>query len=706
MKELKGIFLNRELSFLKFNKRVLEEADDDNVPLYEKFKFISIFYSNLDEFYMIRVGSLYEQSILNDGGLADDKTGWSAAKQLKAIFADTKKLYVQADTTFSSVVNLMKEQKINLYTLNDFKNFSEKEKKWLKHYFKHEIMPLLSPQIIDAKHPFPHLFNKEIYILLELKPKDSNKTTEISKISHGIIMSNKILDRIIEIPESLTEGTHKYILSEDLLYHYAKEVFNNYKIISKAKIRITRNADITIEDSFSDYDSDIDYRTYMKDILKKRGKLAPVRIEINSVGKIGSTVKKYLCSKLNISSEQIFTLKAPLDFGFAFALQDKLSRVNLLKSDMLYTPVYPIYPRGLNANLSVIESVGKNDIFLSYPRDSMRAYIDLLHEAWHDKNVVSVKITLYRLDMNSQVIEYLCRMSESGIDVTAVVELRARFDEENNINWSNMLEESGCKLIYGINNYKIHSKVTLITRKTETGIGYITHLATGNYNEKTAKLYTDVGIITADENIGKDAVNFFHSIATANISADNEYSLLFVAPFRFKSEIIKLINDEINKVKMGKNGYIRMKMNSLTDKDIICELVKASQNGVKIDLVIRGICCLLPGIEGLTENINIISIVGRFLEHSRIFIFGEGKEKKIYISSADLMTRNTTRRIEVAAPILDEKIKTEIENLFMNQLKDNVKSRRLCSNSNYEKVLTTDSPFDSQLALLIPEKDE
>jgi polyphosphate kinase len=296
-------------------------------------------------------------------------------------------------------------------------------------------------------------------------------------------------------------------------------------------------------------------------------------------------------------------------------------------------------------------------------------------------------------------------MSESGKDVTAVVELRARFDEENNINWSTKLEEAGCKIIYGIDGYKIHSKITLITRKTETGIGYITHLATGNYNEKTARLYTDLGIITADEDIGTDAINFFNSIATANISADIDYSSLLVAPLHFKSEIIKLIDEEINKVKMGKSGYIRLKMNSLTDKGIICELVRASQSGVKVDLVIRGLCCLLPGIEGLTENINIISIVGRFLEHSRIFIFGEGREKKVYISSADLMTRNTTRRIEIAAPVLDEKIKDEIENIFTNLLKDNVKSRRLCSNSNYEKILTKDVPFDSQLALLLPEKD-
>ena len=704
---MKGIFLNRELSFLKFNKRVLEEADDGGVPLYERFKFISIFYSNLDEFYMIRVGSLYEQSILSDGGLTDDKTGWSPAKQLKEIFEDTKKLYAQADDTFLNVSNLMREQKINLYTLDDFKKFNEKEKKWLKNYFKREMMPLLSPQIIDAKHPFPHLFNKEIYILLELTPKESNKADKSQRTSYGIIMLNKMLDRIIPLPVNLTGDEYKYILSEDLLYQYAKDVFANYKIVSKSKIRITRNADITAEDSFSDYDGndDMDYRTYMKDVLKKRGKLAPVRTEMNSAGKIGSAVKKYLCSRLNISPEQIFTLKTPLDLSFVFALQDKLLKVNMLKSSMIHEPLQPVYPAKLKSAPSIMEAVGENDVFLSYPRDSMRVYIDLLHEALRDDNVVSVKITLYRLDMNSQVIEYLCRMSEIDKDVTAVVELRARFDEENNINWSNKLEEAGCKIIYGIDDYKIHSKVTLITRKTDDGIGYITHLATGNYNEKTAKLYTDVGIITANEDIGKDAANFFHSIATSNISADNEYSHLLVAPFHFKSKIINLINEEINKAITGQNGYIRMKMNSLTDKGIIAELVRASQNGVKIDLIIRGICCLLPGIEGFTKNINIISIVGRFLEHSRIFMFGEGEQTKIYISSADLMTRNTTRRIEVATPILNEKIKKEIENLFSNQLKDNVKSRRLCSNSHYEKIKNDELLFDSQIASLLPEKE-
>ena len=713
----KKIFLNRELSFLKFNKRVLEEADDDSVPLFEKFKFISIFHSNLDEFYMIRVGSLYEQSILNEGGLVDDKTGWSPVKQLREIFAVTKRLYSQASNTFLTVTNLMREQKINLHTSNDFKMFNDREKKWLKNYFKREILPLLSPQIIDTKHPFPHLFNKEIYIVLELTPKKSKekesdkaeKTGKSGKISYGIVMLNKMIDRIITLPMDLTGGEYKYILAEDLLYHYVKDVFSNYKIISKSKIRITRNADITVEDSFADYDTDIDYRTYMKDILKNRGKLAPVRIEISASGKISNNLKKYLCSKFNIEPDQLFELKTPLDFGFVFSLQDKLLKAQLLNNSLIYPPLNPIYPPKLKAASSIINSVKDGDVFLSYPRDSMRAYIDLLHEALHDENVVSVKITLYRLNSNSQVIDLLCRMSENDKDVTAVVELRARFDEENNINWSAKLEEAGCNIIYGIDDYKIHSKVTLITSKTETGISYITHLATGNYNEKTAKLYTDVGIITADENIGKDAVNFFHSITTSNISPDNDYSMLLVAPYRFKSEIIKLIKEEASKASAGKSGYIGMKMNSLTDKDIICELAKASQSGVKIDLVIRGICCLLPGIENFTANINIISVVGRFLEHSRIFIFGEGtgKEKKIYISSADLMTRNTTRRVEVAAPILDEKIKTEIETIFTNLLKDTAKSRRLCSNSNYEKILSLndDTPFDSQAALLLPGTD-
>ena len=724
-------YINRELSFLKFNKRVLEESDDSSVPLFERFKFISIFHSNLDEFYMIRVGSLYEKSLLKDEGLNDNKTGWSPEKQLKEIFHMTKGLYSEAGKLFYNVAHLLDIRNIKYCK---FGEFNQNEKKWLKNYFKREIMPLLSPQIIDSKHPFPHLFNKQIYIILELKMKMKND----EKNSYGIISQNKNIKRIIEIPENLkdlkykkgknetgkdnnasTEGAdnagdseyigYKYILSEDVIYQYAKELFKKHKILSKFIIRITRNADINVEDSFSDYESsnnNIDYRTYMNDILKKRGKLAPVRLEILEIN--GSyknrlfALKKYLCQKLNIIEEQAFVTCAPLDQNFIFELKDKINKAEksenadkkILTDDMFYPQINPVMPKEIRESegnrpvKSVIDVVEKDkqDIFLSFPRHTMRAYLKLLEEAVTDPDIVSVKITLYRLSENSQIIDSLCRLSEAGKEVTAVVELQARFDEENNINWSKRLEEAGCNVIYGVGGYKIHSKITLITKKreNENDIKYITHLATGNYNEKTAKLYTDVGIITSDSDIGRDALKFFNSVTTADPT--DGYSCLLVAPLEFRSEIIRLIDEETEKIKAGKPGRIKLKMNSLTDKDVIDELVKASQCGVKIDLLIRGICCLLPGIPGRTENIRVVSIVGRFLEHSRIFIFGEGKENKIYISSADLMTRNTTRRLEIAAPVFDVDIKAELERIFDCYLRDNVKARELTHDFKYERI--------------------
>ena len=668
---MKEYYINRELSFLKFNKRVLEEAEDKSVPLFERFKFISIFHSNLDEFYMIRVGSLYEKSLLKDDGasFSDNKTGWSPAKQLKEIFRATKSLYKESDNTFAHVLNLLKEHNIKMCRFDELDSSS---KKWLKNYFKREIMPLLSPQIIAAKHPFPHLLDKQLYIILELNHD--------GKRSYGIISQNKNINRVIELPNN-QDGV-KYILSEDIIYNYAKELFKKHRLLSKFIIRITRNADLNAEERlYDDYEiaNGIDFRSYMNKILKKRGKLAPVRLQISSGNKNKQrSVKEYLREKLNIKEEQAFVLNTPLDMSFIFELENKIEKTN---GELVHPPIIPDNIIGSSISAYV---ENKRDIFLHYPKHSIKAYIKLLEESVADPDVLSVKITLYRLSENSQIIDCLCRIAESGKQVTAVVELNARFDEENNINWSRRLEESGCTLIYGVEGYKVHSKLTLITKKRGDNIIYITHAATGNYNEKTAKLYTDAGIITSNENIGKDALKFFNSVATANPS-DN-YACLLVAPLYFKSEIIKFIAKEAEK---GEFGRIRLKMNSLTDLEIIEALVSASQAGAKTELIIRGICCLLPGIAGKTDNIKIRSIVGRFLEHSRIFIFGEGRESRIYLSSADLMTRNTTRRLEIAAPVLDPGIKNELENIFDLYMRDNAKARELKSNGDYGKISGT-----------------
>ncbi|MCL2099873.1 MAG: polyphosphate kinase 1 [Oscillospiraceae bacterium] len=673
MSRLTDYYINRELSFLKFNKRVLEEADDTSTPLFERFKFISIFHSNLDEFYMIRVGGLYEKSLIENGELnfSDNKTGWSPSKQLDAIFKETKNLYKESDSTFAEVTGLLDEHNIKMCR---FKDFNAEEKKWVKKYFKREIMPLLSPQIIDTKHPFPHLLDKDIYIILELNYEDKN--------SYGIIAQNKNISRIIELPGD--GGGFKYILSEELICNYAKELFKNHRVLSKFMIRITRNADLNVEEELYENDDeiadDLDFRSHMDKVLKKRGKLAPVRLQISggSKNKLDS-IKKYLCEKLKLKPDQIFVLNTPLDLSFIFGLQSKIGQMR--EGLFIHEPVKQEFPAN-NTGGSIMQPVEEGrDMLLHFPKHSIKTYIKLLEEAVADPDVISVKITLYRLSENSQIIDCLRRLAEAGKQVTAVVELAARFDEENNINWSKRLEESGCTVIYGVEGYKIHSKITLITKKNGKNINYITHLSTGNYNEKTAKLYTDLGIITNNLNIGKDALKFFNFVATADSSG--VYSCLLVAPLYFKSELIKLIKEETKK---GAAGKIRLKMNSLTDREIIEALVIASENGVKTELIIRGICCLLPGVKDKTENIKIRSVVGRFLEHSRIFIFGEGRGTKIYISSADLMTRNTTRRLEIAAPVFDFRIKKELENIFDLYMRDNTKARELKATGKYEKI--------------------
>ena len=663
-------YINRELSFLKFNRRVLEEAGDKTTPIFEKFKFISIFHSNLDEFYMIRVGSLYEKLLLKDDGLRDSKTGWTPERQLKEISSEVKNLYKESNMLFSHVSSLLGEKGL---TLCRFEDLGPNDRKWLKSYFKREILPLLSPQIMDTKHPLPHLSNRQIYIILELNHK--------KKTYYGIISQNRHVSRIVELPAVEGQG-FRYMLSEDIIRNYTKELFKKYKILSRFSIRVTRNADINAEDSPDEYEGldDAGFRNYMSEILKKRSKLAPVRLEMGGGSKNRvSLVKKYLCEKLNMSEDQAFALNAPLDMSFIFGLQD---RIDLEREKLTYAKINPKIPDIIDTSKSILKLVeNKRDILLHYPKHSIKSYLKLLEEAVGSPDVVSVKITLYRLSENSQIIDYLRRLVEAGKHVTAVVELNARFDEENNINWSRRLEESGCQVIYGVEGYKVHSKITLITKKRGDVITYITHLATGNYNEKTARVYTDVGIITSDKNIGGDALNFFNSLTTSS-SAD-EYSCLLVAPVQFKSKIIEFIKEEAEK---GGAGRIRLKMNSLEDREIIEALVSAAKRGVRIDLIVRGICCLLPGVAGKSENIRITNIVGRFLEHSRIFLFGEGSRSRIYISSADLMTRNTTKRFEIAVPIFDKSIKKELEDIFDLYSKDNVKSRELKSNGRYEKI--------------------
>jgi polyphosphate kinase 1 len=663
-------YINRELSWLKFNKRVLEQAASNTVPAFEKLKFVSIFSSNLDEFFMVRVGSMLDRSLIGDN-LPDDKTGMTASEQLALMYEHTRPLYKQYNKHFKNVCD---ELKLNGVTRLDIKNLTPEQTKFVKQYFKKEIQPLISPQIIDTKHPFPHLENKRLYVLLSLKKN--------SKSYYGIIPITQIFQRILFVDG---DGLLSYVLIEDIIMKYAGTIFKQYTISARAVAKITRNADIEVEDNFSD--DDIDYRDYVKIIVKKREKLMPTRMEIYT-GSYSRSAKmiRYFMERLKLTVTQCYNSDAPLDMSYVFTLEDKLAPLVKRDNRLLYRP---LTPRNLQFSSSVTEAAYKQDIFLSYPYYSMKPYLRLLDEAANDSDTVSIKITLYRLSRNSEVIRLLCLAAENGKSVTVIVELKARFDETNNINWSRQLEEAGCHVIYGLESLKVHSKITLITRKTDDKISHITHIATGNYNEKTALLYTDLGIITTNSRICNDAVNFFNNMTLGNSDTD-DYEALIVSPVSLKQTVIELIRNE--------KSYIFMKMNGLTDKNIIDELVKASQSGVKIDLVVRGVCCLQSGIEGVSDNICIRSIVGRFLEHSRIAIFGDDPEtRKVYIGSADLMTRNTMRRVEIWVPVFDKKIADTISGMAEITLADNVKASILCSDSTYERIINSNPPLDSQI---------
>ena len=652
---------NRELSWLKFDQRVLEEGRDKNVPLYERLKFISIFTSNLDEFFMIRVGSLYDISLI-DSEHYDNKSKMTAGEQLKAIFKSVVPLYEQKDKTFEKVEEELREY--NIKNLN-IKELNKQEKKFLDDYFKDYILPVLSPQIVDNLHPFPHLQNLSLNLTVLIR---NNGNTLV-----GIVPIPSSVPRVIYIPGEEI----KYVLIEKVILEYADMIFNMGTIEDRTIVRVTRNADINPDDE--NYDIDDDYRLHMKKILKKRGRLAPVRLEV--LYKIKPELETYLIDRLNIKKEQVFKCKSPLDMSFVFSIIDKIP-VHI-KKKITYEDFAPQIPLGINNNESIMSQVARKDILLSYPYEKMDPFLRLIKEAAEDKDVISIKITIYRLARKAKLIEYLTTAAENGKEVTVLMELRARFDEQNNIDWSETLEESGCNVIYGFENFKVHSKICLITKKNNDKIEYITQVGTGNYNEKTAKLYTDLSLITANHFIGVDAANFFKNMSISKL--DGHYDYLLVAPISMKRTILKFIDKEIEKTKIGEKGRIILKMNSLTDRELIDKLSEASQAGVKIDMIVRGICCLIPGIKGKTDNITIQSIVGQFLEHSRVYCFGEGKDMKMYIASADYMTRNMDKRVEVGCPIYDEDIKKRILNIINVMLHDNVKGRVLQSDGSYKK---------------------
>lgn len=669
--KMSNVYMNRELSWLKFNERVLEEAENPEVPLCERMTFVSIYQSNLDEFFRVRVGSLQDQMLISTE-IRENKTKMTSAEQIRAIIKEVKKLNQRKDKAYEKLMKKIEEYGI---TLINHASAKSEEKKFLEKYFMKEIMPLSSPTIVGKRQPFPFLKNGEIYAVVVLETR--NKKERI-----GIIpCSNNMLTRMVELPG----GKGRYMLIEDLILHYIGKVFKGYKVKGKSLLKVVRNADI---DADAAYDEDLDYREFMEDLMKQRKKLSPVRIDLSR--EMDETVVDALCRYLDVTPDRVFRSEAPLDVSFVFQLQDLLRR----NTELFYEKRVPQKSPEFKDGQSILQQITQEDKLLSYPYDSIRPFLKMLTEAAEDDSVISIKMTLYRLAKQSKVIEALCEAAENGKEVVVLVELRARFDEENNIRWSRMLEEAGCQIIYGLEHYKVHSKLCLITRRGENGIQYITQIGTGNYNEKTARLYTDFSLMTANEQIGMDAARVFQALAKGEVVEDMEH--LLVAPKCLQSKVIEKIEEQIQKQKNGETAYIGLKMNSLTDKRIIDKLIDASKAGVKIDMIVRGVCCLIPGVEGETENIHVISVVGRFLEHSRIYIFGNGEEAQYYIGSADFMTRNTVKRVEVAAPVYSERLKKRLQDFFDLMLSDNKKARKEDAKGAYSVVECKGQPINSQ----------
>ena len=663
---------NRELSWLKFDQRCLEEAMDPSVPLLERMKFVAIFTSNLDEFFMVRVGSLFDM-MHTDAETKDKRSGMTPEEQLEAIFKEVAPLYKERDKTYAEI-----KKQLNPFGVCglDFKELEAQEKKYVKKYFKEQILPVLSPQIIDANHPFPHLLNKEIYVTATLRQKD--------KMMRGIVPVPSFMSEVLFMPGH----DIRYIRMEKVLMEFMHLIFPKYDVTEKNYICVTRNADVSPDDEALEVNED--FRHLMQKTINKRRRMAVVRLEVAE--KLSPEAEKYFCDKFKIKPNQIFRTKMPLKLDYIFDIAGDLPEA--MKRSLTYAPFSPQNSCHVTEE-PMMKQIRRKDILLFYPYESMNPFLRLIREAATDPNVMTIKITIYRLAKQARLVEYLCAAAENGKEVTVLIELRARFDEQNNIDWSERLEAAGCRIIYGFEGYKVHSKICLITYRNRNDIQYITQIGTGNYNEKTATMYTDLSLMTADYLIGVDASEFFKNMAIGNLSG--KYDHLIVSPTSLKQQVLYLIDQEIKK---GENGRVIMKMNSVTDVDFISKISEASRAGVKVDLIIRGICCIVPGVKDYTENVRIMSVVGRYLEHPRIYSFGKGAEQKIYIGSADMMTRNTEKRVEVATPILDEDIKKQINHYLDVMLSDNVKARVLEKDHKYHKLKTQENAIDSQAVFM------
>ena len=651
---------NRELSWLRFNERVLEEAEDQRVPLCERLSFLSIFQSNLDEFFMVRIGSLHDQMLL-DKEARENKTHMTSAEQIDACITRIRELCQRRDRTYAALLERLNEQGVSIV---NFREISKESSAYLRDMFRREFLPLLSTYFVGKKQTFPFLKNKDIYAVAVLGNKGDKQKIGIVPCGTGVF------PRLIAIPER----AGCYMLAEELILHFLPELFPGYKVVSKTLARITRSADI---DADAVYDEDLNYRDHMAEVVKLRQKLCPVRLELSR--QIDAGIIKRLCNELKLSMDRVYEYDTPLDVSFLFGIQDGLRS----HAELFYAPRHPQKSPDIDESKPIMDQIARKDVLLHYPYQSIRPFLNMLNQAAHDPQVTSIRMTLYRLARDSKVVEALVEAAENGKQVDVLVELKARFDEENNIEWSRRLERAGCHVIYGVEKLKVHSKLCLITRETERGTQYITQIGTGNYNEKTARLYTDLSYITAREDVARDALMVFEALLEGE-TVDHMQTLL-VAPHCLQNKLIDMIDGEIAKANSGKKGYIRLKMNSLTDKTLIDKLIEASKAGVQVDMIVRGICCLRGGLVGETDNIRIISVVGRFLEHSRIYIFGTGTDARYYISSADWMTRNTLRRVEVATPILDEGCKLRLDRIFDVIWRDNVQAREQQPDGNYRR---------------------
>lgn len=671
-KFIRDIYVNRELSWLLFNKRVLDQSVDLTNPLLERCKFLSIFTSNLDEFFMVRVGSLVNES-LTEPDATENKTQLTAAKQLDGIAEVAAKLYEMRAACYNSLRKDLSANGVKILRASDL---TPRQTEECRTIFMQHVLPLLSLMVLDAKHPLMQFENKRSYVICQLE-KEGRRMI-------GVVAVNPSLDRLYRLSG---EKKVRLIPLEELVRLFAKHAFTGYTVSDQMMLRVTRNADF--DTAIEDTDLERDFTEIMKQRVESRARMGVVRLEVD---REDSKLKDFVLKILKLNPKFCFTDERFFDYKFLFSVGNYLSREDAAK--LKYMPFKGAVSAQIAAASSLIDLISSRDVFLSYPYDSMDPVVDLLEECSRDARVSSIMITIYRLAHHSRIAELLCRAAENGKQVTVVIELCARFDEENNLYFANKLQEAGCTIIYGMENYKVHSKIISIVLKDGEDLRYITHLGTGNYNESTSRQYTDLNILTADRAIGEDAVAFFRNVAICN--TEFTYQRLLVAPETLKSGLIRYIDREIDKAKSGKEGYILAKMNSLTDKQIIDKFVSASEAGVKIELIIRGICCLLPGVPGKTENIRVVSIVGRFLEHSRVYSFGKGEDRVMYISSADLMTRNTDKRVEIATPVLDKRIAERIDAILRTMLADNVKARKLCPDGEYRRVETLGEPLDAQ----------